>query len=170
MATYIVSGMYNNGYYACMIHKIERAIPNPEDINLYVKEASCVYSSKAKISKNIYIDSVLRNIDMYSSLANESNRFCVEYGIYATLKFLESNLGYGDKIIIAGATYIRPLVRGVLEIIEKFEADMVGICYSHNILFTNTLFQCGLKAGFDRMKISQFLIANVDDYRWIENY
>ncbi len=168
MATFIISTMYNKEYFGCMISRVNEAITNPEDINLYATQATVVYATKCKISKNVYSDSVLRSIDTYSGFANDSNRFCIEYGVYATLKFLESKLGYGDKIIIAGSLYVRPLVRGVLEIIEKFEAEMVGMCYEHNVLFTNTMFQCGLRAKFDSMKASPYMIANVTDYRWIE--
>lgn len=168
MATFVISTLCSGGYFGCMINTIKESCFNPEDINLYANKSILAYSAKTKISKNIYSDSILRSIDNYSSFASDANRFCVEYGVYVALKFVESKMQYGDSVVIAGCPYVKPLARGILETIEDFEVDFIKLCYSKRVLFTNTLFQCGLKAKFDQMKVSQYMIANPNDYRWIE--
>ena len=168
MATFIISTVCSGGYFGCMITVMKESLTNPEDINLYANNSILAYSAKTKISKNIYSDSILRSIDTYASFASDANRFCVEYGVYATLKFVESKMKYGDSVVIAGVPYVKPLARGILETVEDFEVDFIKLCYSKHAMFTNTLFQCGLKSKFDQMNVSQYIIANPNDYRWIE--
>jgi hypothetical protein len=120
MATFVISTVCSGGYFGCMINTIKESCPNPEDINLYANKSVLAYSAKTKISKNIYSDSILRSIDNYSSFASDANRFCVEYGVYVALKFVESKMQYGDSVVIAGCPYVKPLARGILETIEDW--------------------------------------------------
>ena len=168
MATFIITTICSGGYFGCTIHSIKEQLTNPEDINLYANNSVRVYSAKTKISKNIYSNSILRTIDDYSSFASDANRFCVEYGIYALLKFMESKIKRGDCVIISGCPYVKPLVRGILEPVEDFEVDLIKLCYSKRVMFSTTLFKCELKSKFDQMQVSPYIIANPTDHRWID--
>ena len=169
MATFIVSTVYKKGLFGCSISTIDEKIENPESINEYAMKAKLLYEAKSKISKNIYTDSILRNIDTVGSITDTVDRFSVEFGVLAAIKFLDGIVDYGDTIIISGTPYVRELARGALEIVEAFEADLIATCYSRNVLFTNNLFGCKLRANFDNVKVSQYMIANPDDFRWIKN-
>lgn len=169
MATFIVSTVYKKGLFGCSVSTVNEKIENPESINEYAMKSKLLYEAKSKISKNVYSDSVLRNIDTVGSITETIDRFSVEFGMLAAMKFLNEITDYGDTIIVSGTPYIRELVRGALEIIEPFEADLIATCYSRNVLFTNNLFGCKLRANFDNVKISQYMIANPEDSRWIKN-
>ena len=124
MATFIVSTVYKKGLFGCSISTIDEKIENPESINEYAMKAKLLYEAKSKISKNIYTDSILRNIDTVGSITDTVDRFSVEFGVLAAIKFLDEIVDYGDTIIISGTPYVRELVRGALEIVEAFEADL----------------------------------------------
>jgi hypothetical protein len=95
-------------------------------------------------------------------------RFNAEYGIYAILRFIECEIKPGDKVIVANAQYVMPLVRGCFEILEDFEAELIGFCYQYNVLFTLNTFRCGLAARFNSLPMAEYAITSPYNYRWIK--
>ena len=167
MATFVVSTIHKGEYFGCMIHKIDTTIKNPEIINDYIQDSKMLYSAKSRISKQIYPCSTLRNINLHSRFNDSNTRFNVEFGVYAALRFIECEVKPGDNIVVANAQYVNSLVRGAFEIIEDFEAELIGYCYKHNVLFANTAFRCGLNVQIDTMKASSYLVSNPYNYKWI---
>lgn len=182
MATYFVcSACGSDLRFACEVYKLERTVLNPDDLMVPISkfgppnQHNRIIHKAAFIDPDLCRDSISRQSQWWKMFGYATgDRFHLNFGRYAVIKYLSNIVAPNDVIIIGSAIYTAGLVRGTFMPIDPYESDLIDLCYKLNVYFTGNnlgpeLKQDVLAKRIHDTPLSKKMIIATDLTSWIKS-